>query len=590
MGLSQAVPSGGGREPARADFVLITALEEERDAVLARLPEVRRTNPSSADILNYYISDLPVTFPEGNSGTYHVVLICLRGMGRLQASIATAAAIREWHPRYVTLVGIAGGIAAKGVKLGDVLVSDEVVDYELQKLTAGGDEIRWNVYQANARLVATARDFTSNNWQKLAETKRPAGGTPQRHIGPVASGDKVIALGKALAQYQQRFPTLLGVEMEAAGVAGACFQAANPPGFFMVRGVSDLADEEKDAQSGVWRSYACDVAASYAVELLKSGAVPEQADEALEPITEDLSNGRDGSPGTRSAAPVARLRSAFTSALSAMYEKIDVLEDYKTVHDDLDELEYSLKRVFRLLDGFPDHIGDPDLLEDSLSDFERSLQKLESHAAELVSADTSWIVELRSADEKLRQALSGTDAGQIRKFKKLVRLTLDTRPTEIVILLRETAKGLPDLVKSVVAFGVLDGAQRARLDRLAKTEKELSSLVKLHDDWQDIESDLRRLEKNLDTEDPDLWWGLLKVKTEKMYAGVPATLPHPQAEVWVKALKEHSDSLQVAIESRNAKAIKEQFRAYRDDLRQRFTFTDLNLKEKLKELPRSLVL
>jgi hypothetical protein len=41
--------------------------------------------------------------------------------------------------------------------------------------------------------------------------------------------------------------------------------------FFMVRGVSDLADRAKGDD---WRHYACDVAATYAVALLDSGPVP----------------------------------------------------------------------------------------------------------------------------------------------------------------------------------------------------------------------------------------------------------------------------------------------------------------------------
>ena len=43
-------------------------------------------------------------------------------------------------------------------------------------------------------------------------------------------------------------PSLIGVEMEAGGVASAAFQAASRPGFFMVRGVSDVADPDKDAR------------------------------------------------------------------------------------------------------------------------------------------------------------------------------------------------------------------------------------------------------------------------------------------------------------------------------------------------------
>ncbi len=63
--------------------------------------------------------------------------------------------------------------------------------------------------------------------------------------------------------------------MEAGGAASACFQAAQPPGFFRVRAVSDMADEKKSSKSVKrWRRYACEVAAAYAVGLLRSGPVP----------------------------------------------------------------------------------------------------------------------------------------------------------------------------------------------------------------------------------------------------------------------------------------------------------------------------
>jgi hypothetical protein len=67
---------------------------------------------------------------------------------------------------------------------------------------------------------------------------------------------------------------LIGVEMEAGGAAATAFQASAKPGFFMIRGVSDLADAEKDSLStGRWRAYACDVAAAYLEAFLKSGPV-----------------------------------------------------------------------------------------------------------------------------------------------------------------------------------------------------------------------------------------------------------------------------------------------------------------------------
>ena len=148
-------------------------------------------------------------------------------------------------------------------------------------------EIRWKGYPASPRLLGAVRNLTSADWLELAPEGKPGDQPPVRHIGPIASGDKLIAVEEVLARLRAHWPELIGVEMEAAGVVAASFQAAKPPEFFMVRGVSDLADEEKNsAHVRRWRPYACDIAASYTVALLKSGPIVLQTDRL--PLHTDL--------------------------------------------------------------------------------------------------------------------------------------------------------------------------------------------------------------------------------------------------------------------------------------------------------------
>lgn len=124
-------------------------------------------------------------------------------------------------------------------------------------------------------MLGFAQNFHSESCLSLLTTSPPLEKIPQRRVGAIASGDKVIAFGEVLKQYQDDWPKLIGVEMEAAGVALAAFHSPNPPGFFMIRGVSDLADNQKDsAEVKQWRSYACDIAAAYTIALLQRGPVP----------------------------------------------------------------------------------------------------------------------------------------------------------------------------------------------------------------------------------------------------------------------------------------------------------------------------
>ena len=257
-----------------ADFVIITPLEEEREAMLAHLGNCTRVPPTHDDIRVYYAANVPVTFTDGSSANYKVVHTDLLGMGRVEAANAVGDAIRRWRPRYILLVGIAGGLAKAGVNIGDVLISEQIADYEVQKVTSDKAHIRWSVHRADPRLLAAAKQLRPEEWRPLIRESRPQPGQSQRHAGPICTGDKVVANG-LMDQYRDVWTKLIGVEMEAGGVASAAFQAANAPGFFMVRGVSDLADAEKDkSQTHSWRIYACDVAAAYVLAFLRSGPIP----------------------------------------------------------------------------------------------------------------------------------------------------------------------------------------------------------------------------------------------------------------------------------------------------------------------------
>jgi nucleoside phosphorylase len=197
-------------------------------------------------------------------------------MGRVSAALATSDAIRRWKPQYVILVGIAGGIQSRGVQLGDLLISDQVVDYETEKITDDGKpDVRWRVQLADPRLLGAAKNIPLSQCLPKLSANRPVSGEPNRLVGSIATGDKIVATSDLLEQHGQVWTKLIGVEMEAGGVAAAAFESSQKPGFFMVRAVSDHADADKNAPSVVsWRSYACDLAATFTMALLENAPVP----------------------------------------------------------------------------------------------------------------------------------------------------------------------------------------------------------------------------------------------------------------------------------------------------------------------------
>ena len=99
----------------------------------------------------------------------------------------------------------------------------------------------------------------------IIEQARPEDGSATRHIGVIASGGDVIA-SKKIAIYRKDWPKLIGVEMEGGGMAEGLHDDIKRPRFLMIRGVSDLANGGNNAEMKErWRSYACHVAAAYAI-------------------------------------------------------------------------------------------------------------------------------------------------------------------------------------------------------------------------------------------------------------------------------------------------------------------------------------
>ena len=253
----------------QVDFLIVTALSEEREAVLKLLPGAQKLD-ATEDVYTYHRARVPVKTEQGTNGSYNVIVMSYLGMGRVQASAATAHAIHRWQPRCVLLVGIAGGFAKYDVQIGDILIAEQIIDYSLQKLKEGEDEIRWMTYQTDEQMRSFAKNLRPSEYEELLPKTRPSEGTPTVRFGNIASGDKVDARGETITKFGQTWPNLIGIEMEAGGAAVAALQAAYKPKFFMVRCVSDLADNRKDTV-GNWWQYACDVAAAFAIALLKRG-------------------------------------------------------------------------------------------------------------------------------------------------------------------------------------------------------------------------------------------------------------------------------------------------------------------------------
>jgi nucleoside phosphorylase len=276
---------------------LIVPLGEEFDYVSQLLPVTGSEKIDGAEYLHLAIPGAAVT------GVARV----LSDMGQAPATLTADRMISKLGVSVLVLVGLAGSLD-DDVQLGDVVVADQIQEYMRgTKVTPGDAEgtftFRRTVegWRTNARLIDHARNLhwlpqsapAMATWQAEAAARRPGSAdkskpAPKVHIGPVATGDVVVAASAFANWVRDGNRKLMAVEMEGGGAAFAAFQNDSAD-LLVVRGVSDFADEGKaalDAGKGAdskneWRLHAIRNAIEYLIILLSSSGFPwRYADDA----------------------------------------------------------------------------------------------------------------------------------------------------------------------------------------------------------------------------------------------------------------------------------------------------------------------
>lgn len=113
------------------------------------------------------------------------------------------------NPKTVFMVGIAFGANPKKQKIGDILVSKQVWNYEPSKLQEDKIIPRGDKISASTFLL------------QLFQTVELDFEVPV-HFGLIASGEKLINSVEKLNELIELEPEIIGGDMEAAGLAGVC--------------------------------------------------------------------------------------------------------------------------------------------------------------------------------------------------------------------------------------------------------------------------------------------------------------------------------------------------------------------------------
>jgi len=281
----------------RIDFGILTVREDEYAAVLKRFDEVgveeRRRR--------YRIRRLALR----RGGTYTVAVLRSLEQGNTDAQAAAHALLEDLAPRFVLVVGIAGGVPSSEFSLGDVVVSSRIADFSVEAVirdegreyALGGGPLHPDAARLAADVSGMIADKELDGWsspESIARSRPPVeltddslyGGDEwrqfvrqrlRRHFadrpprpplamtGAIASSDRLLEEDETLSVWLKISRQVVAVEMESAGIYRATHERKVP--FLAIRGISDVVGFRRDPD---WTAYACEAAAAFAQAFLRA--------------------------------------------------------------------------------------------------------------------------------------------------------------------------------------------------------------------------------------------------------------------------------------------------------------------------------
>ncbi len=245
---------------SRADLIIVTVNENETKAVL-EVFEAHAGRPASPRTIGDRVyRDLGDV--DGLRVFHALSEMGSVGIGATQQTVEKA--IRALGPRAVIGVGIAFGTNEREQNIGDILLSKQVLLYELQRV--GSDiRVRGDRSHASPRLINYFTGFAQTLWK--GERVTP---------GLVLSGEKLVDDIDYRAQLLDLEPEAVGGEMEGAGLYVACQD--KKVDWIILKAICDWGDGEKSKNKQDRQLKAARAVAGFLLQALLHAPLYSKAD------------------------------------------------------------------------------------------------------------------------------------------------------------------------------------------------------------------------------------------------------------------------------------------------------------------------
>lgn len=233
---------------------------------------------------------------------FTIVAVFMGDMGGENASIQTSKLLSKYNCSTIVNIGIAGALN-KDVKIGDIVIADQVESYQKVAKAAQNKEeenyelqLSGEAYKSTRSIVeeidrlefqfsddyilwkngcyAYLVNILDKNTICLLLEKKLILENPTSIKGHIASGDTVASSPEFIKLLKTKDRKYLAVEMEAGGVLNAIEKQFSKVESLIIRGISDLADERKEEldqiSDGALREYAMHNAVAFLLLYLKT--------------------------------------------------------------------------------------------------------------------------------------------------------------------------------------------------------------------------------------------------------------------------------------------------------------------------------
>ena len=225
-------------------YAIIAAMDIEVNLIRDQLEGMEKTELLSTPVYCGKIGNKEV-----------VVMQC--GIGKVSAAIGTQALIDKYDPDYVINTGCAGALS-KDLDVGDVVLSDRVVEWDLDYRSVGYplgyiDALDMVEMPASEELLKRLSSVISEENKVVS--------------GMIVSGDQFVSTKEQRQMILSNFPAAQCAEMEGAAVGQCCLQNKVP--FCIIRSMSDNANGDSSISFDKFSKETSEKSAYWLTELLK---------------------------------------------------------------------------------------------------------------------------------------------------------------------------------------------------------------------------------------------------------------------------------------------------------------------------------